>query len=71
MISHQPWRRGRKFTIFRGDFHPLLLGTTNFLREGQCQGHEWEGKKDQEYRYAFGNRANDIDQIRVMLTAKP
>jgi len=41
------------------------------LREGQCQGHEREGKKDQEYRCAFGNRANDIDQGGVILIARP
>jgi len=46
------------------------LGTTNFSREEQCQGHKGEGKKDQEYRYVFGNKANDIDQGGVILTAK-
>jgi len=57
--------------IFRSYFHPLFFGATNFLREGQYQGHEGEGKKDQEYHYTFGNRANDIDQDGVILTAKP
>jgi hypothetical protein len=36
------------------------LGTSSFSRERQCQGHEGEGKKDQEYCCMFGNRANDV-----------
>jgi hypothetical protein len=47
------------------------LGTTNFSSEGQCQGHKGEDKKDQEYHYTFGNKANDINQGGVILTAKP
>jgi hypothetical protein len=33
------------------------------------QGHEGEGKKDEEYYCMFGNRANDIGQGRVVVTA--
>jgi hypothetical protein len=71
MITHQPWRRRRKFTISRGDSHPVLLGDNQLFEGGQCQGHEEEDKKDQKYRYTFGNRANGIDWGGVMLTAKP
>ena len=57
--------------ISSGDFHPLLLGDKQLFEGGQCLGHEGEGKKDQEYYCAFGNRANDVGQGRVMVIAKP
>ena len=53
------------------DLHPVCLGTSSFSREGQCQGHQGEGKKDQEYYCAFGNRANSVGQGGLTVTAKP
>jgi hypothetical protein len=55
------------------DFHPLLLGDKQLFERGwgQSQGHKGEGKKDEEYYCTFGNRANNVDQGRVMVTTKP
>jgi hypothetical protein len=56
--------------MISGGIH-CCSGTSSFSREGQSQGHEGEGKKDEEYYCMFGNRANDVGQGRVMVIAKP